>query len=350
MASLVLSGDTSGTVTIAAPAVAGTQSYTLPTAQPTANGQALTATTAGVMSWAAPTASAATPTALGTVYGDSESLTPFTTALGYQASNNTTGANNTSVGYQALATNTTGEGNTAVGGQALNVSNRTTPDTQAWNTAVGYQASLNVTTGFQNVAIGFQAGNVLTTGSNNVHIGFRAGNNAVDSVTTANCVMIGFRPCPSANNGTNQINITTQGNTGKGNNTAFIDPNGGAAYQGNNSASWTTTSDRRLKKNIVNNNVGLDAINAIQVRNFEYRLPEEVDELDGTFAIVKTGVQLGVIAQELQEVLPDCVKEESTGVLSVDSDNLTWYMVNAIKQLSAALDAANARIAALEGK
>lgn len=50
--SLALLGSTSGSVTVAAPAVAGTQSYTLPTAQPTANGQALTATTAGVMSWA----------------------------------------------------------------------------------------------------------------------------------------------------------------------------------------------------------------------------------------------------------------------------------------------------------
>jgi hypothetical protein len=51
--SLALLGSTSGSVTIAAPAVAGTQAYTLPTAQPTANGQALTATIAGVMSWAA---------------------------------------------------------------------------------------------------------------------------------------------------------------------------------------------------------------------------------------------------------------------------------------------------------
>jgi len=57
MASLVLSGDTSGTVTLAAPTVAGTQSYTLPTAQPTASGQALVATTAGVMSWASVAAS-----------------------------------------------------------------------------------------------------------------------------------------------------------------------------------------------------------------------------------------------------------------------------------------------------
>jgi hypothetical protein len=56
--SVTLNGATSGTVTIAAPAVAGTQSYTLPSAVPAANGYALTATTGGVMSWSAITASA----------------------------------------------------------------------------------------------------------------------------------------------------------------------------------------------------------------------------------------------------------------------------------------------------
>jgi hypothetical protein len=55
--SLALLGATSGSVTLTPPAVAGTQAYTLPTAQPTASGQALVATTAGVMSWATPSAS-----------------------------------------------------------------------------------------------------------------------------------------------------------------------------------------------------------------------------------------------------------------------------------------------------
>jgi hypothetical protein len=50
--SLALLGSTSGSVALAAPAVAGTQSYTLPTAAPAVNGYALTSTTAGVMSWA----------------------------------------------------------------------------------------------------------------------------------------------------------------------------------------------------------------------------------------------------------------------------------------------------------
>jgi hypothetical protein len=51
--STVHRGSSSGTVTMTAPAVAGTQSYTLPSALPTASGSVLSATTAGVMSWVA---------------------------------------------------------------------------------------------------------------------------------------------------------------------------------------------------------------------------------------------------------------------------------------------------------
>ena len=57
--SVVYTGATSGTVTLTAPAVAGSQSYTLPAALPTQDGQVLSATTAGVMSW---TSTLPTPT------------------------------------------------------------------------------------------------------------------------------------------------------------------------------------------------------------------------------------------------------------------------------------------------
>ena len=50
---ITVSGSTSGTVALNAPAVAGTQSYTLPVAQPAVNGYVLSSTTAGVMSWVA---------------------------------------------------------------------------------------------------------------------------------------------------------------------------------------------------------------------------------------------------------------------------------------------------------
>jgi hypothetical protein len=137
---------------------------------------------------------------------------------------------------------------------------------------------------------------------------------------------------------------------GEGANTSFINGGGGPCYQGNNSTTWTATSDRRLKKNIVDNTEGLSIISQIRIRNFEYRIASEVTELPTHAVINKQGVQLGVIAQELQEVCSDCVKEESTGVLSVDASNLTWHMVNAIKDLKAIVDTQAAEIAELKAK
>jgi hypothetical protein len=178
----------------------------------------------------------------------------------------------------------------------------------------------SVSTGSGNVALGYTAGSTITTGNYGIYIG-----------PAANA---------SGTNVVNEINIGSaavgSSTSGKGSSTGFINPAGGGVYQGNNSSTWSTTSDRRLKKNIINNNVGLEKIKAIQVRNFEYRLPEEVDEeLKPTDAIKKAGIQLGVIAQEIQQVLPECVKQESTGVFTVDADNLTWYLVNAVQELSA---------------
>jgi hypothetical protein len=49
---LALNGSTSGYVKLTAPSTAGTQSYTFPSAYPSTSGYALTATTAGVLSWA----------------------------------------------------------------------------------------------------------------------------------------------------------------------------------------------------------------------------------------------------------------------------------------------------------
>ena len=50
------------------------------------------------------------------------------------------------------------------------------------------------------------------------------------------------------------------------------------------------------------------------------------------------GKDYGVIAQEIQSILPDIVTEQSTGVLAVNPDNITWYLVNAVKELSAKIE------------
>ena len=278
-------------------------------------------------------------------------------AVGYQAGfSNTTGDTITAVGQQALFTNTTGTNLTAVGRGAL-LSNTTSVNcvavgdfalrantTGSSNIAVGTDALRLNTTGASNTALGYTAGNVISTGNNNVCLGYAAGSYSTPLTTGGQNLYVGTNSGPSSATVDYEMVIGTLNTVGKGGTTGFINPNGGGVYQGNNSSSWSTTSDRRLKKNIVDNNTGLDKIVTIQVRNFEYRLPEEVDaELKPTDAIEKTGVQLGVIAQELQTVLPECVKTESTGVMSVDTDNLTWYLINAVKEL-------NAKVTALENK
>ena len=247
---------------------------------------------------------------------------------------NTTGSNNVACGYGALQNNTTASDNTAVGYQALYNSN--TND----NAAFGQQAATAVTTGVANTAIGRGALLALTTGSYNTAVGNVANN---FGTTGSYTVAVGYNTYPNAATDSYCFMIGAAGGTqGKGSNTGVLNVyNGssfGSIYQGNNSASWATTSDQRLKKNIVDNKIGLDAINAIQVRNFEYRTKDEITELNNKNVIDIKGVQIGVIAQELQAILPDCVKTESSGVMSVDTTNLTWYLINAVKELKAEID------------
>ena len=198
-----------------------------------------------------------------------------------------------------------------------------------------------------NTVLGNTTGAYLTTGVYNTLIGYGAGGGNCTSLqggTYIGAAMLASSP-------TANYEIAIGFNlTGKGSATFYAGTNGGGSYNGANTTTWATTSDQRLKKNIVDNNSGLNLINQIQVRNFEYRLPEEVTELPKNSVIDIKGVQLGVIAQEIQQILPDCVKEESTGVLSVQSDNLTWYMVNAIKELKAIIDTQQEQINSLLGK
>jgi hypothetical protein len=221
--------------------------------------------------------------------------------------------------------------NTAIGVNALTANNGSGYS----NTATGMYALVLNTSGYVNTAFGYNSLPVMTTGAGNTAIGESAGKVAA---TGNNSTFVGQNGSASGSGNSHEIVIGCN-TTGKGSNTGFIQPNGGGVYQGNNSATWSTTSDQRLKKNIVDNTEGLDIVSQIRVRNFEYRTAEEVTELPAHTVIEKEGVQLGVIAQELQAVCSDCVKEESTGVLSVDTSNLTWHMVNAIKDLKLIIDA-----------
>jgi hypothetical protein len=182
-------------------------------------------------------------------------------------------------------------------------------------------------------AIGTNAGGDVTTGNQNTFLGFYAS--------------VGYE-----SGDTNYMLYIARNDSGAGAAATWIKgTSSGACYQGNNSSTWSTTSDVRIKKDIIDNTQGLDVINNIRVRNFKYRKPEEID-LSEFPKIVESGLdatcvskwdisndgktQIGVIAQELEEVLPNSIiNNEKYGDKEVDSDAITWHLVNAVKELSA---------------
>ena len=82
-----------------------------------------------------------------------------------------------------------------------------------------------------------------------------------------------------------------------------------------NAADFNTTSDVRLKENIVT----ADGSKVYSMRGVNYTK----DGYDGT----------GVIAQELNEVAPELVKKGQDGYMLVKYDGLSGYLIEAIKDL-----------------
>jgi len=297
--------------------------------------------------------------AVGLNAGDAITTSPANTLVGHNAGSaiSTGNGENVCIGNNAGAVMTTGQQNIFIGDQAAagavvtSANNVIIGDNAGYalaggngfNVGVGGAALNLITTGNNNVAVGDNAAGNLTTGAENTFLGSYAGNTSPQTTTGSYNTILGRLAHCSSQTVSSEVAIGFNA-AGKGTGTAFI-AGGNGAFQGNNGSTWSTTSDRRVKKNIVDNNVGLDVINQIQVKNFEYRTADEITELDGSLcAIKKEGTQIGVIAQEMQEILPETVKTESTGCMSVNPDNLTWHLVNAVKELSAKVAELEARL------
>lgn len=106
---------------------------------------------------------------------------------------------------------------------------------------------------------------------------------------------------------------------------------------GASAVAFGTWSDSRLKENISDLPPQLDNILALRPCEFDY-----IESEGG-------GHQIGFIAQDMQQVYPDAVGERADGMLTITAWSKTEArLVKAIQELSAKLDAAEARIAALE--
>ena len=255
---------------------------------------------------------------------------------------NTTGIRNVAVGEGALGSNLAGHTNTGIGHRALaafqgsagectavgtfsQYSNTSGPD----NNSFGYDSLAQLTTGSYNCAFGNISGDAITTGTYNVAIGQSAGG----LITTGSYNVCVGPNAGAVTTGSNQLYIA-RSNANQGNNPVWIYGDGsGNVVQGNNATAWSQASDERIKKNITDSSDGLAKIDALQVRNFEYRTDAEIT-VEGLTGIDKAGVQVGAIAQEVEVVLPTAVHIGNGTQKQLKTDPIFWAMVKAIQELS----------------
>jgi hypothetical protein len=302
----------------------------------------------------------------------------FNTAVGENAlrTNNGGGAN-TAVGFNALNDNTSGTDNAAMGDEAL-VSNTT----GNFNSALGFDADVNSGNLTNATAIG---ANSLVSESNAIVLGctFNCAPGTsqpfVGIGTTTPLAPLDVLPLnthlnaligdPGCGNGFAAIGFLNQSMSGC-NDYALLGDGSGGTYlnaSGGNSTlhfrisnkdamdieadgnvgintsapdntltvngsadkpgggSWGTFSDRRLKTLEGNFGSGLSQI--LKISPVRYRYKEQ-----NAMGIHDRDEHVGLVAQDVQKVIPEAVTENSKGYLLINNDPILWAMLNAIKE------------------
>ena len=219
----------------------------------------------------------------------------FNTFLGDSAGySNTTGNNNNFLGDYAGYSNTTGNYNTFLGDYA-GVSNTT----GNYNTFLGDYAGYSNTTGYRNVFLGYQAG-YNETGSDRLYIH--------NSDSTSPLIYGDF------NGRTIQINGSL------------------------NIADASAASDISFKRDIKPLEGSLEKVTSLKGVSFAWRTDQYPEKG------FRDGRQIGLIAQDVEKVLPELVKTDKDGKKSLSYDKLTAVLVEAVKAQQKEIAAQEARL------
>lgn len=222
------------------------------------------------------------------------------TFLGKVAGNSTsiTGNGNTGLGYSALELTSSGGNNTAVGAGSLKI---TTEGSN--NTAVGANTLLNNTTGSQNTVVGSNAGITTSSISNATAIGYTA------SVNDSNKIRLG-----------NSAVSVIEGQV-----------------------DFSYPSDRRIKENIKNVDLGLNFIKSLR--------PITYERIGGDDRI-----NYGFVAQEVEALLggrdTSMVMTDSTaeGMKTMSYTQMIAPMVKAIQEQQEQIELLKQEIELLKNK
>jgi len=237
------------------------------------------------------------------------------TAIGYQAMVDTGGepssTDNVMIGYRAGA----GDWGTATSNYNVGIGNYVMDSVLAGansNTAIGYNALSQVTSGDNCVAIGANALTYCTEGIENVCIGYATG----DAIVSGNNnTFVGYNCDIDANTarsdsiliGKDLTTYAANSYARLGNDTNYVELNFGTSGEG-----WANTSDKRVKQNIVDGDLGLEFINKLRPIKYEDKPSAEWDDelkskiKEENLTTKSDGIRKeGFIAQEVKKVADD---------------------------------------------
>ncbi|KAJ3255153.1 hypothetical protein HK104_007168, partial [Borealophlyctis nickersoniae] len=104
---------------------------------------------------------------------------------------------------------------------------------------------------------------------------------------------------------------------------------GNGVYLSNGGTTWTSYSDERLKKEIttIDDSTALNKV--LRLRPVSYLWKSDSDD---------AAKRLGLIAQEVEPIIPEIVSEGSDGMLGITYTDLVPMLISSVKKLAERLD------------
>ena len=200
-----------------------------------------------------------------------------------------------------------------------------------------------LTSGGRNVAIGYSSGNTIATGNDNVYIGDET---TASSSSVSDEIVIGNH---ITGGGTETVTI--------GNDTDSIENTFGT------NATWAHSSDERIKKNIVDNDLGLEFVKKLKTRKFQKKAQSEYPEKFNQYDADKTErkdpdkIHYGFVAQEVKKAMDEVGhsdftvwREHEDGMQLLGEAEFITPLIKAVQELSTQVDTLTAELSALKGE
>lgn len=142
----------------------------------------------------------------------------------------------------------------------------------------------------------------------------------------------------TAGDGDNGGNINLAPGVGSLGSDGLVIVDGSGTYTG----SWTSVSDKRYKDDIKNLEAALGDVVQLQGVTYKWKKDEYPDK---NFT---TGKQIGLIAQDVENIIPELVETNSEGYKSIDYSKISVLLIEAIKEQQKQIENLTWKIETLE--